>query len=58
LLSAAEAITDRSQLTLSSLAAAADDGDNDVTHSLFHTLEVGSAVSLLYALFATRPQDE
>jgi len=37
-LNAIEAITLRSQLTLSSLAAAATDAA--ATHSLFHTLEV------------------
>ena len=41
-LNAIEAITLRSQLTLSSLAAAANDAATDAaaTHSLFHTLEV------------------
>lgn len=38
LLNAIEAITQRSQLTLSALAAA-DDDDEDVTDSFFHTLE-------------------
>jgi len=45
LLNAIEAITQRSQLTLSALAAA-DDDDEDVTDSFFHTLEVSFYFSL------------